>query len=216
MAVLGDDELGRQGKDRLLSRRHQNRRYGEMPVEGCSIRLAGLVAGRTGDFLRLEKVQAVEGHEEGVPDRAEGVQKSFLKSRLSQREEERGDRPGRDGIQQGADLVVGRDPMDPEEGAGVVIPSFRVHLSLVLEKGGRLDEENPKGRKGGVLDLVVPVVAGLSGVGKGGEDGADRLDQRVHGQGSHGAGSSGRNCPSVSRKRGARGRRKTSLVGRAH
>jgi hypothetical protein len=78
VAVLGDDELGRQGKDRFLSRSHQDRSHGEMPVEGGSIRLVGLVAGGTGDLLRLEKVQAVEGHEKGAPIDRKGSSRPSL------------------------------------------------------------------------------------------------------------------------------------------
>jgi hypothetical protein len=215
VAVLGDDEHGRQGKDRFLSRSHQDRSHGEMPVEGGSIRLVGLVAGGTGDLLRLEKVQAVEGHEKGAPDRPERLEQTLLVGLLPEVEKERRDLPGRDRIQQGADLVVGRDPMDPEERTGVVLSSFRVHLALVLEEGGRLDEEDPESCEGGIVDFVAGVVPGLSGVGKGPEGGADAIGQRPHGKG-HPVVSSGCVRPSLSRKWGTRGRRKISLTGRAH
>ena len=67
-----------------------------------------------------------------------------------------------DRIEEGADVIVAGNVRDAKQGVGVIAALVGLELTLILQKRGRLGQEDAKGTSGSVLDRVTGIGAGFA------------------------------------------------------
>ena len=176
-----------QGHDLAVAGTDNDGGDGAVKMSGVSVGVLNAGAVLALDILGLggEIPGAVQGDEAGVPDRAHGLEQPvFIEGPVQVvKEIEEVVRPHR--VERLADVVVGGDAPDLEEGAGVVLSPVLFHELLEAQEGGSLGEEDREGRERDVGQGEAGVFA-RAPVGQPGGDGAQASDEpvkvvRVHG-----------------------------------
>jgi len=187
LAVLRGDELRAQRHDLGVAGAEDDGGDGAVVMSGGSV---GVVKGRAVlalDILGLggEIPGAVQGDEAGIAHRAHGFEQPVFVEGAMQVVKEAKQVFGRDRIQAVADVIVGGNALDLEQGAGVVLSAVLFHELLEAQEGGALGEENREGTKRDVGQGVLSVIA-RARVRQLGGDRTQALDElieaaRVHG-----------------------------------
>ena len=134
MPVLRHEVLRRQGKNLWLPGADDHRRDGSMIIECVAI--AELTAQTVGTMNGLGRkvVSAIEGHEQLITQDAKMGQHPMVFKAFKDLKKDGIEVAWRDGIEQRADLIVTRNPLDAQQGLGVIVAFGVLQPALILQK----------------------------------------------------------------------------------
>ena len=121
--------------------------------------------------------RAIQGHQALIPEDPKTVEqmvrckapKDLNKDRITMARDDR--------IEEGTEVMVTGNLRDAKQGVGVLAALVGLELTLILQKRGRLGQEDAKGTSGSVLYRVTGIGAGFARVREGNEAlGQDRLE----------------------------------------
>ena len=116
------------------------------------------------DRLGREVGRAIKGHQKLIPKDPETVEQVVLVQALKDLEKDGVEMARGNRIEEGADLVVTGNLLDAKQGLGVIASLACLESALVLQKRGRLGQEDAKGTSGSVLHRVTGIGAGFARV----------------------------------------------------
>src|SRR5580692_586987 len=164
-AVLRRNELGKQRND--LGMAGRDRRRGEQGVVALHLAAGAFSpqAMRTAELLRAEILGAVPGDQDTVAKSGEVLAQRCRREQLLNALEARLQQRRIGGVEHVADVIVGGDFPDSEQGLAVRAPMAFLQGALEREKRGALHEKQRKRRKSDVRYRDV-AAASLPGVRK--------------------------------------------------
>ena len=123
----------------------------------------------------------VQGKQPRVADRAVGIDHASLRPGIAEIGVHRRQCAGGGGVEQVADLIIRKDGMGAEPGAGVICPPWLLQAALLLQERGAWPEEHRAGAQPRI-DPRVPGVLAPAPVGEALEGAAQWLGEVVQGQ----------------------------------
>ena len=122
--------------------------------------------------------RGVQGQKAGAAHRAHGLQQTGLLEALMEVVEEAEQAGWLNRVERLADVIVGRNALDLEQGTGVVAPGSLFHVLLETEERGTLGEEDGQGR-GGNIGQVMEAVVPRAPIRQSGGDSTPALDKMI-------------------------------------
>ena len=116
------------------------------------------------DRLGREVGRAIKGNQKLIPEDPKTVEqmvrckapKDLNKDRITMARDDR--------IEEGTEVIVTGNLRDAKQGVGVIAALVGLELTLILQKRGRLGQEDAKGTSGSVLYRVTGIGAGFTRV----------------------------------------------------
>ena len=180
--VLGLDEVRQQGQGAVVAVGDEGGcEHGVEVLHGFVLadRAGGAVVAVDG--IGALELDAVESDGEAAVEAQEGIEGTLVAGGLQAVGKQGGEVVGVVASEEIPDVVVARNVRDPEQGLAIGASGLLQHAALEVEEGGGLEEEGGEGAGGSIGEAVALVGAG-PGIGQGGGDLAESVEDGIQGR----------------------------------